>query len=116
MRGLSASSSVARRLLLEVRTDQPAVQLYTGNPVGFCLETQNYRETDRSLIAIAAEIRGRGAINAYENFPSPILRPGTPFRSTTVFAFLALSRLLRPDPTRPPSFRGKTSEATSRPA
>ena len=58
--------------VMEVRTDQPAVQLYTGNPVGFCLETQNYPD----------------AIN-HENFPSPILRPGTPFRSTTVFAFFA---------------------------
>ena len=28
--------------VMEVRTDRPAVQLYTGNPVGFCLETQNY--------------------------------------------------------------------------
>ena len=56
--------------VMEVRTDQPAVQLYTGNPVGFCLETQNYPD----------------AIN-HENFPSPILRPGMPFRSTTVFTF-----------------------------
>ena len=58
--------------VMEVRTDQPAVQLYTGNPVGFCLETQNYPD----------------AIN-HENFPSPIVRPGTPYRSTTVFAFSA---------------------------
>ena len=56
--------------VMEVRTDQPAVQLYTGNPVGFCLETQNYPD----------------AIN-HENFPSPILRPGTPYRSTTLFTF-----------------------------
>lgn len=58
--------------VMEVRTDQPAVQLYTGNPVGFCLETQNYPD----------------AIN-HENFPSPILRPGTPFQSTTIFTFSA---------------------------
>ena len=56
--------------VLEVRTDQPAVQLYTGNPVGFCLETQNYPD----------------AIN-HENFPSPILRPGTPYQTTTIFTF-----------------------------
>jgi aldose 1-epimerase len=56
--------------VMEVRTDRPAVQLYTGNPVGFCLETQNYPD----------------AIN-HENFPSPILRPGTPFRTTTIFTF-----------------------------
>ncbi len=58
--------------VMEVRTDQPAVQLYTGNPVGFCLETQNYPD----------------AIN-HENFPSPIVRPGVPYRSTTVFTFYA---------------------------
>jgi len=58
--------------VMEVRTDQPAVQLYTGNPVGFCLETQNYPD----------------AIN-HENFPSPVLRPGVPYRTTTIFTFLA---------------------------
>jgi len=58
--------------VMEVRTDQPAVQLYTGNPVGFCLETQNYPD----------------AIN-HENFPSPILRPGIPYRTTTIFTFSA---------------------------
>jgi aldose 1-epimerase len=58
--------------VMEVRTDQPAMQLYTGNPVGFCLETQNYPD----------------AIN-HENFPSPIIRPGAPYRSTTIFAFSA---------------------------
>ena len=26
--------------VMEVRTDRPAVELYTGNPVGFCLETR----------------------------------------------------------------------------
>ena len=56
--------------VMEVRTDRPAVQLYTGNPVGFCLETQIHPD----------------AIN-HDNFPSPIVRPGTPFESTTIFAF-----------------------------
>ena len=56
--------------VMEVRTDRPAVQLYTGNPVGFCLETQIHPD----------------AIN-HENFPSPIVRPGTPFQSTTIFTF-----------------------------
>jgi len=58
--------------VMEVRTDQPAMQLYTGNPVGFCLETQNYPD----------------AIN-HENFPSPIIRPGAPYRTTTIFVFSA---------------------------
>ena len=58
--------------VMEVRTDQPAMQLYTGNPVGFCLETQNFPD----------------AIN-HENFPSPIVRPGAPYRTTTIFTFSA---------------------------
>ena len=58
--------------VMEVRTDRPAVQLYTGNSVGFCLETQTYPD----------------AIN-HENLPSPIVRPGTPFQTTTIFTFSA---------------------------
>ncbi len=55
---------------MEVRTDQPGVQFYTGNKRGFCLETQHFPD----------------AIN-HPQFPSPIVRPGTPFRSTTQFVF-----------------------------
>lgn len=55
---------------MEVRTDQPGVQLYTGNPRGFCLETQHFPDS----------------IN-HPHFPSPIVRPGQPFRSVTQFVF-----------------------------
>ncbi len=58
--------------VMEVRTDQPGVQLYTGNKRGFCLETQHYPD----------------AIN-HPHFPSPIVRPDKPFKSTTVFKFIA---------------------------
>jgi aldose 1-epimerase len=60
---------------MEVRTTQPAVQLYTGNHLGHtavCLETQHYPD----------------AIH-HTNFPSIVLRPGTPMREATVFAFSA---------------------------
>lgn len=57
--------------IMEVHTDQPGVQLYTGNRKGFCLETQHYPD----------------AIN-HPNFPSPIVRPDEAFKSTTVFKFL----------------------------
>jgi aldose 1-epimerase len=60
---------------MEVRTTEPAVQLYTGNHVGhrgFCLETQHYPDS----------------IN-HPAFPSTVLRPGEHFRSETVFAFSA---------------------------
>jgi len=56
--------------VMEAFTDQPGVQLYTGNPRGFCLETQHYPDS----------------IN-HPKFPSPIVRPGQPFTSTTVFRF-----------------------------
>ena len=56
--------------IMEVLTDQPGVQLYTGNKRGFCLETQHYPD----------------AIN-HPHFPSPIVRPDAPFKSETVFRF-----------------------------
>lgn len=61
--------------VMEVRTTQPAIQLYTGNHLAHtavCLETQHYPD----------------AIH-HPNFPSIVLRPGTPLRETTVFTFLA---------------------------
>ena len=59
--------------VMEVLTTEPGVQLYTGNHLnhgGLCLETQHYPDS----------------INQ-PSFPSVVLRPGTQFRSTTVFRF-----------------------------
>ena len=61
--------------VMEVRTTEPGVQLYTGNHLkhgGFCLETQHYPDS----------------VNR-PTFPSTILRPGQTFKSTTSFAFSA---------------------------
>ena len=71
---------------MEVRTTEPAIQLYTGNfldgtirnrngvpyqqHAAFCLETQHYPDS----------------VN-HPNFPSTILEPGKAYRSTTVYAF-----------------------------
>ncbi len=73
---------------MEVWTTEPGVQLYTGNwldgkrtGVGgvvyqhhhaFCLETQHYPDSPNK-----------------PNFPSPILRPGQTFKSTTTLRFSA---------------------------
>ena len=60
--------------IMEVRTTQPAVQLYTGNHLrnaAVCLETQHYPD----------------AIH-HSNFPSIVVRPEKPLRETTVFTFL----------------------------
>jgi aldose 1-epimerase len=56
--------------VMELRTTQPGVQLYTGNHRAFCLETQHYPDSAN-----------------HPNFPSTILRPGETFKSTTEFSF-----------------------------
>jgi len=61
--------------VMEVKTTEPGVQLYTGNHLnhgGLCLETQHYPDS----------------INQ-PKFPSVVLRPGQTFKSTTVYAFSA---------------------------
>ncbi len=72
--------------VMEVTTDQPAVQFYTANQQGIpgrngsyfgkqcalCLETQHYPDAPN-----------------HPNFPSTVLRPGETFNSITVYAFRA---------------------------
>lgn len=72
--------------VMEVYTDQPAVQFYTANQQGIpgrngayygkqcalCLETQHYPDSPN-----------------HANFPSTVLRPGEAFDSTTIYAFKA---------------------------
>lgn len=69
---------------MRVLTDQPGVQLYTGNYLkttgkggrtyekhaGICFETQHFPDSPN-----------------HPEFPSTILRPGTPLKTTTVFQF-----------------------------
>ncbi len=72
--------------MLEVYTDQPGIQFYTGNFLengrqgkngtsygyrgGFCLETQHFPDSPN-----------------HDNFPSTLLKPGEEFSSTTIFKF-----------------------------
>lgn len=71
--------------VLEVRTTEPAVQLYTANHLknvpgknghtyparsALCLETQHYPDSPN-----------------HPDFPSTVLRPGERFESTTIFRF-----------------------------
>ncbi len=76
----------ATGIVLTVRTDQPGIQVYSANNVNgtltgkggiplqaqtaVCLETQHFPDSPNR-----------------PEFPSTVLRPGQPFRSTTVFAF-----------------------------
>ena len=55
---------------LQVYTTEPGVQFYTGNPNGFCFETQHYPNAPN-----------------ISSFPSTLLRPGETFESTTIFKF-----------------------------
>lgn len=60
--------------IMEVRTTQPAVQLFTANHLGHtavCLETQHYPDSIH-----------------HPNFPSIVVRPGEPLKETTLFTFL----------------------------
>jgi aldose 1-epimerase len=81
-----ASDSKSGRVM-EAFTTEPGVQLYTGNHLqqitaaggvafgrhgGFCLETQHFPDSPNK-----------------PQFPSVIVRPGQPFKSTTVFKFSA---------------------------
>jgi len=71
--------------VLEVLTDQPGVQFYTGNSLdgtakgkgsvynfrdGFCLETQHFPDSPN-----------------HPNFPTTELKPGQIFQSTTIYRF-----------------------------
>jgi len=61
--------------IMEVRTTQPAVQLYTANHLNHtavCLETQHYPDSIH-----------------HPNFPSIVVKPGEPMKETTVFTFSA---------------------------
>jgi aldose 1-epimerase len=72
---------------MEVYTTQPGMQFYTANGMrnlrgkdgkdyqnhyGFCLETQHFPDSPNK-----------------PHFPSPILRPGEKYDTTTVFKFSA---------------------------
>jgi aldose 1-epimerase len=58
--------------IMELRTTQPGVQFYTGNPHAFCLETQHFPDSIH-----------------HPDFPSTVLRPGETFKSTTLYTFSA---------------------------
>jgi aldose 1-epimerase len=63
--------------IMEVSTTQPGLQIYTGNHLNpahkaVCFETQHYPDSIHQ-----------------PSFPSIVLRPGKPYKETTVFAFSA---------------------------
>lgn len=72
-RGLALAARVtdpASGRVLEVRTDQPGLQLFTGGRSGVALETQHFPDSVH-----------------HDNFPSSVLKPGETFRSKTIYRF-----------------------------
>jgi aldose 1-epimerase len=57
---------------MEVKTDQPSIQVYTGQRAGVALETQHFPDSIH-----------------HDNFPTIILKPGETFKTTTIYAFSA---------------------------
>ncbi|HEY3675895.1 MAG TPA: aldose epimerase family protein [Candidatus Tumulicola sp.] len=57
---------------VSVETTEPAIQLYTGKPGAFALETEHYPDAPH-----------------HPNFPSTELTPDNPYRSTTIYRFSA---------------------------
>lgn len=55
---------------LTISTDQPGIQFYSGNPLGFCLEPQHFPDSPN-----------------HDNFPSTFLRPGQTYKTTSVYKF-----------------------------
>ena len=74
--------------VMEVRTDQPAVQLYTGNKLTGALHGPSGR-TYRSGDAVCLETQHFPDSPNHPSFPSTVLRPGEVFRSRTEYAFSA---------------------------
>lgn len=58
---------------LFVETTEPSLQLFTGKPAAFALETQHFPDAPN-----------------HSTFPSTVLRPGETFESTTIYRFSAL--------------------------
>lgn len=56
--------------VMQLLTTQPGLQLFTGNPMGFCLETHHFPDSPN-----------------HPEFPSTVVRPEQPFASTTIYKF-----------------------------
>lgn len=72
--------------VLEVLTDRPGLQFYTGNSLDGSLvgpAGRSYRQSD----GLCFETQGFPDAPNQPGFPSAVLRPGERFRSTTVFRF-----------------------------
>jgi aldose 1-epimerase len=72
--------------VLEVHTDQPAVQLYTGNMLDGSIIGKGQR-TYRQSDGLCLEAQHLPDSPNRDSYPSVVLRPGEEWRSTTVWQF-----------------------------
>ncbi len=71
---------------LEIFTDQPGVQLYTGNWLtGSPMGKDNTAYTD--YCAVALECQGLPDAPNHPNFPSQVLRPGETYQRSIIYRF-----------------------------
>jgi len=72
--------------VVEVSTDQPAVQVYTGNWLEGCPVSKSgkrYHDYD----GVAIECQGMPDAPNHDNFPSQVLHPDEEYRRTIIFDF-----------------------------
>jgi aldose 1-epimerase len=73
---------------MEVLTDQPAVQFYTGNNLdGTLVGKRGARYTRHAALCLETQ-HHPDSVN-HPSFPTTLLRPGETFRSTTIHRFSA---------------------------
>lgn len=80
--------------VMEVLTTMPGMQVYTSNSLNGTLVGHSgklYRQTD----AVCFETQQFPDAPNHPQFPSPVLRPGEGFRSTTMYRFSTVDSLLR---------------------
>ncbi len=85
LRLIAVLSSPKTGIQLEVSTDQPGVQLYSGNFITDQVGKDGAAYTKRSGICLETQKYPDGI--HHENFPSPILRPGETYTHTTIYKF-----------------------------
>jgi len=73
--------------VLEIRTDQPGIQFYSGNFLDGTLKGK-YGIVYQNHYALCLETQHFPDSVNHPNFPSTILRPGETYRTTTIHKFL----------------------------
>lgn len=80
-------SSDTTGIIMEVYTDKPGVQLYTGNCINdarVCKNGNRYKKHD----ALCLETQYFPNSTSYSHFPSPILKAGEEYNFTTEYRFI----------------------------